>query len=152
MSIQALHLTGPALRFFETSGSLQPARQGNAVVRPHARLTAMVDDRPSTEKAAAPPRRLRDTQLVVRLAVCMIAFVAFAAGGVFALFSGWVPQHREWQVLLACVLGGFACLGFLFAPLLLGIRCKGCGRRIFRAAASQTRSPTCRKIADGNSS
>ena len=29
-----LHLTGPALRFFETSRSLQPARQVNAVVRP----------------------------------------------------------------------------------------------------------------------
>ncbi len=29
-----LHLTGPALRFFEISRSLQPARQVNAVVRP----------------------------------------------------------------------------------------------------------------------
>jgi hypothetical protein len=29
----ALHLTGPALRFFETSRFLQPARQVNAVVR-----------------------------------------------------------------------------------------------------------------------
>ena len=36
-------------------------------------LTAMVDDRPSTEKPAAPLRRLRDNQLVVRLAVCMSA-------------------------------------------------------------------------------
>src|SRR5262245_20168162 len=31
---QALHLTGPASRFSETSRSLQPARQVNAVVRP----------------------------------------------------------------------------------------------------------------------
>src|SRR5438105_5345780 len=30
----ALHFTGPALRFFETSRSLQPARQVNAVVMP----------------------------------------------------------------------------------------------------------------------
>src|SRR5437588_522889 len=30
---KALHLPGPALRFFETSLSLQPARQVNAVVR-----------------------------------------------------------------------------------------------------------------------
>jgi len=30
---KALHLTGPALRFFETSRSLQPARQVNAVIR-----------------------------------------------------------------------------------------------------------------------
>ena len=30
---KAFHLTGPALRFFETSRSLQPARQVNAVVR-----------------------------------------------------------------------------------------------------------------------
>jgi Ankyrin repeats (3 copies) len=30
---KALHLTGPARRFFETSRSLQPARQVNAVVR-----------------------------------------------------------------------------------------------------------------------
>src|ERR1044071_709863 len=29
---QPLHLTGPALRFFETPRSLQPARQVNAVV------------------------------------------------------------------------------------------------------------------------
>jgi hypothetical protein len=95
----------------------------------------MADERPSTEEEAAPPRRLRDNRLVARLAACMIAFVAITAGGVLALFSGWVPQQREWQVLLACVLGGFACLGFLFAPLLLGMRCKRCGRRIFRAAA-----------------
>src|SRR5262245_31820857 len=33
ISIKALHLTGPALRFFETPRSLQPARQVNAVVR-----------------------------------------------------------------------------------------------------------------------
>lgn len=32
-----LHLTGPALRFFKTSRSLQPARQVNAVVRHHLR-------------------------------------------------------------------------------------------------------------------
>jgi hypothetical protein len=32
MSIKALHLTGPALRFFETLRSLQPARQVNAIV------------------------------------------------------------------------------------------------------------------------
>src|SRR5262245_59838170 len=31
---KALHLTGPASRFFETSRSLQPAPQVNAVVRP----------------------------------------------------------------------------------------------------------------------
>src|SRR5262249_17452205 len=31
---QALYSTGPALRFFETTRSLQPARQVNAVVRP----------------------------------------------------------------------------------------------------------------------
>ena len=30
---KALHLTGPALRFFETSRSLQPARQVNGVVQ-----------------------------------------------------------------------------------------------------------------------
>ena len=30
---KALHLTGPALRFSDTSGSLRPARQVNAVVR-----------------------------------------------------------------------------------------------------------------------
>jgi putative transposase len=30
---RALHLTGPALRFFATPRSLQPARQVNAVVR-----------------------------------------------------------------------------------------------------------------------
>ncbi len=30
---KALHLTGPAIRFFETSRSLQPARQVNAAVR-----------------------------------------------------------------------------------------------------------------------
>src|SRR5206468_3586523 len=30
---KALHVTGPTLRFSETSGSLQPARQVNAVVR-----------------------------------------------------------------------------------------------------------------------
>src|SRR5262249_24085424 len=34
---KALHLTGPALRLFETSRSLQPARQVNAVVRVTAR-------------------------------------------------------------------------------------------------------------------
>jgi hypothetical protein len=42
---KALQLTGPALRIFETSRSLQPARQVNAVVRPLERMPFPLDVR-----------------------------------------------------------------------------------------------------------
>jgi hypothetical protein len=52
MSIQALHLTGPAVRFFEASRSLQPARQVNAGVRPETAKDTSVEERlrPSPEQ------------------------------------------------------------------------------------------------------
>jgi hypothetical protein len=34
-----LHLTGPAIRFSETSRALQPARQKNSVLQPHRLCT-----------------------------------------------------------------------------------------------------------------
>ena len=49
-----LHLTGPALRFFETSRSLQPARQVNAVVR---RQKLEVVDGPSERTLGVPSSR-----------------------------------------------------------------------------------------------
>lgn len=93
----------------------------------------MAENRISTGEPAAPPRRLRDYRLAIRLAVCVAVLAVCAIGGVLAVV--WLPWPRQWQGLAACVVTGFAALAFLFAPLLLGIRCRDCGRRIFRAAA-----------------
>ena len=93
----------------------------------------MAENRISTGEPAAPPRRLRDYRLAIRLAVCVAVLAVCAIGGVLAVV--WLPWPRQWQGLAACVAAGFAGLAFLFAPLFLGIRCRDCGRRIFRAPA-----------------
>ena len=86
----------------------------------------MAENRISTGEPAAPPRRLRDYRLVIRLAVCVAVLAVCAIGGVLAVV--WLPWPRQWQGLAACVAAGFAGLAFLFAPLFLGIRCRDCGR------------------------
>src|ERR1700731_2146642 len=86
MSIQALHLTGPALRFFETSRSLQPARQVNAVVR-RQRLQMGPDERAI--------REVHSTWIEAVNAGDLVCLLSLMADDVVFLNPGQAPFGRD---------------------------------------------------------
>src|SRR5438132_967065 len=80
-----LHLTGPALRFFETLRSLQPARQVNAVVRPQKRLV---------HRMATNSRAVRKLA-IANVMVGGIALLGWVAMALLAIFDQLPQDWRE---------------------------------------------------------
>ncbi len=95
----------------------------------------------STDKHIPSPPVLPDPRFGFRFAACGIGTMAVVSGGCFAIALGWVPAPLEWRAFWACLLAGLIGISLALAPLLLGIRCKSCARRIFLAPARPPNRP-----------
>jgi hypothetical protein len=98
-----------------------------------AQVSIMAEEQIPVEDHRSRPRRLHDRRLALRFFACFVVFTAGCGAAFLASSSGWVPERFRLPVFFGGALVGIGSTLFLFAPALLGIRCQGCGRRIFKA-------------------
>jgi len=72
---------------------------------------------------------------MVRLTACGLASLAVVVGGALMIAVAGVPERLQMPILFTSIVIGLAGVACAFLPLLVGIRCAGCGRRIFEAPA-----------------
>ena len=106
----------------------------------------MANDRPWGARRASEPPVLRDDRVRVWFTACVLFTMAVLSGGCLALIAGFVPGPLQEPTLFACIFAGIVGVAGAFAPIVLGIRCRNCARRIFSAPArhSCTRRPPIR--------
>jgi hypothetical protein len=77
------------------------------------------------------PTVLRGRRFMTWFATCGLVTLAVGSVGGFAIAADWVPGQLQWPAFWACILVGLAGVTCAFAPLLLGMPCERCDRRIF---------------------
>ena len=93
----------------------------------------MTEEKTSANQGSPPI--LRDHRFLIWFTGWGATILAVVGGGGLTLAMGWVPGPLQNSVLLASILAGLAGVGLAFAPLLIGIPCESCGRRIFEGPA-----------------
>jgi hypothetical protein len=79
------------------------------------------------------PPVLPDDRFGIRFAACGIITLVVVSVGCFAIALDWVPAALESAAFWACIGAGLLGVAAALSPLLFGIRCRACTRRIFSA-------------------
>ena len=87
----------------------------------------------SPEQASRAPPVRRDYRLLARFVACAVIAMALSWAMGLGIAWEWVPGPLQIPLIWGTLLADFALIGFVFAPVWWGIRCTGCGRRIFSA-------------------